>query len=147
MRRVALTKDGLFISRPGHDALNDRYVRLIDPRYRMLEQHAQGTATSRFVRSGDGWSLHRADYPFPALPYRPIVHYALAFNSGGEVLNRVRYPNYIYSHTAFNTLTPQGHAFVAHDHMWVETLINSVARANNIFRVMVTVMKADSGLQ
>ncbi len=144
MRRLALTPDGIFVSRRGFDALNDRFARLVDPRYRMMEQHAQGEVTSIFQDGGKGWSRHRAVFHFPVLPYRPIHHYAMTWNR--EPADTARYPNYLWSATTIGSAVPGGGAMIERDHLWVESSVHTNTRAPGLFRLRVTIMKADSGL-
>jgi len=95
-QRLRLNSDGLVISRPGFNATNADVAHLVDPRFRQLEQHYQGTASSVRVDSGSGWSRHRATINFDALPYRPMVHFGMGWTSSGmgETNEVVRYTEY-----------------------------------------------------
>ncbi len=147
-RRLAINEDGIFISRPGFDALDDTVVRLVEPDFPILSQHAQGTATSVFTDGSavGGWSRHRATFHFDELPYRPMVHFGMAYNSGGKSLDTVRYPEYLISHIASGTTTPGGQYKNLTDRFWAEAIINSFTEISGIFRMVVTIYKADSGL-
>ncbi len=147
-RRLAINSAGIFISRPGYDALDDSVVRLVEPDYPMLSQHTQGTATSVFTEgsSAGGWSRHRATFNFDELPYRPMVHFAMAYNSSGKTLDTVQYPEYLISHTPSGSVVPGGRYKILTDRFWAEAIINSYVTANAKFRMIVTIYKADSGL-
>lgn len=143
MRRFALTPDGIFISRPGFDALNDRHVRLVEPRYRMLEQHANGSVTSSARRHRNVW-VHTATIRFTPLPYVPIVQFTVNRNS------QVIYPSHVVSETT-KVRFPNGFTFtdsllgrvnVTRSSITYEGQLNSPVPV----RFDATIMKANSGL-
>lgn len=146
--RLHLSADGLNISRPGFNAQDPSIAKLVDPAFPMLSQHVQKTATSVFVdgSSAGGWSRHRATITFDELPYRPLVHFGMAYNSGGVVNNTVRYPSYLFSHTAPSSLVPGGRFKIQKNRFWAESYINGYSTASNLFRLNATVYKNNSGL-
>ena len=137
-RRIAITPAGLFIARPGNDALDATKPRLVEPRYRMLEQHARGSVLSS-VRTHRGNYSHTATITFPPLPYVPIVQFTvneLFFLPVARLINRanrVTYPNYVSSQFGVSvtrsSITCEGILEVG-----LPVLFNA------------TIMKADSGL-
>ncbi|MCP4381414.1 MAG: hypothetical protein GY798_08355 [Hyphomicrobiales bacterium] len=147
-RRVVMRSDGIFISRPGFDALDDSVARLVEPGFPMLSQHDQGTATSVFTQgnAGGGWSKHRATFNFAALPYKPMVHFGLAFFFGGPTTDFVRYPEFLQSATSAGAVVPDGKYKIETDLFWAEAHLNTYTTSAGLFRMVVTVYKHDSGL-
>lgn len=151
-RRMVIQPDGIYISRPGYDALDSSVVRLVEPQYRMIEQHHQAEASSVFVdghsggSGGPAWSLHRATVSFSALPYIPVHHYAMTLNYTGFDADTIRYPNYVFSEAISGAVVPQGKAQIGTDYFWCEASVATYTTLAGLLRVRVTIMKADSGL-
>lgn len=147
--RLRLNADGLVISRPGFNATNNDVAHLVDPRFRQLEQHYQGTASSVRVDSGSGWSRHRATINFDELPYRPMVHFGMGWTSSGLGVTNdvVRYPEYITSSTTASSIIPGGKYKNNPSSFWAEATINSSINTAGLFTLRATIYKADSGLE
>ena len=142
-RRVAIMPDGLFISRPGNDALDATKLRLVEPRYRMLEQHASGSVTSSARRDRDVF-VHTATIRFPQLPYVPIVQFTVNRS------NQVIYPNHVVSETK-GVRFPNGVTYTDYLFGRVSVTRNAVTYEGQLnsavpVRFDATIMKARSGL-
>ena len=144
-RRFVMTPQGLFIARPGFDALDATKPRLVEPRYRMLEQHAAAGAYTTATRYRTVF-LHTASIAFEPLPYVPIVQFTVSRGGAGQVI----YPNHVLSETKGvrlpNDLTYTDYLFgrvsVTNRSLTYEGHLNTRVAA----RLEATIMKADSGL-